>query len=48
LYADVGGVCLDGLAQRLCLWGYTRSSPNVRTEGITRTPCNVRAEDNIQ
>ena len=24
LYADVGGVCLDGLAQRLCLWGYTR------------------------
>jgi len=29
LYADVGGVCLDGLAQRLCLWGYTRSSPNI-------------------
>ena len=37
LYADVMGVCLDGLVQRLCLWGYTRSSPNIRTKGIRRS-----------
>ena len=48
MYADLGGVCLYGLAQRLCLWGYTRSSPNVRTEGITRTSCNIRIGYNIR
>jgi len=37
LYVDAGGVCLDGLAQRLCLWGYTRSSPNIRAEGVIRS-----------
>jgi hypothetical protein len=34
LYADLGGVCLDGLAQRLCLWGYTRSSHNIRIQRV--------------